>query len=75
MTEVNLDELQKYLADEDCKQLLTFCMEPKEWKEISKLKIKQSKMFKILKELKTSNALQFADGKYYSALVVKEYLE
>jgi len=75
MTEVNVDELQKWLADEDCKQLLTFCLEPKEWKEISKLKIKQSKMFKMLKELKTSNALQFADGKYYSAPVVREYLE
>jgi hypothetical protein len=47
----------------------------KEWKEISNLKIKQSKMFKMLKELKTSNALMFADGKYYSAPVVREYLE
>jgi hypothetical protein len=47
----------------------------KEWKEISNLKIKQSKMFKMLKELKTCNALQFAEGKYYSAPVCEGILD
>ncbi len=75
MSEENLVQIKEYLDDEDCKNLLEFCTEPKAWKEIAKLKIKQSKMFKMMKDLKISKALEFADGKYYTAAFVKEYMK
>lgn len=74
MVDESLAQLQKYLEDEDYKEMLKFCCEPKAWKEISKLKMKRSKMFTILKDLKTSSILEFADGKYYVASFVKEYI-
>lgn len=74
MSAENLAQLKKFLDDEDYKELLEFCCEPRAWKEISKLKIKQSKMFKMLKDLKTSETLLFADGKYYTAPHAKEYM-
>ena len=73
--EKELAELQKYLADEDYKQLLSFCLEPKGYNEIRKLKVKQSKLFQMLKDLKVMKALEFADGKYYAADFVKEFLK
>ena len=74
MDEESLTQLKKYLEDKDYKELLEFCLEPKAWKEISKLKIKKSKMFNVLKALKESSMLEFADGKYYTASFVKEYM-
>ncbi|MFQ6053082.1 MAG: hypothetical protein ACE5OO_02475 [Candidatus Bathyarchaeia archaeon] len=73
--EKELEELQRYLQDEDYKKLLCFCKEPKSWNEIRKLKMKQSKLFQILKDLKTAKALEFADGKYYSAAHTMEFIE
>jgi hypothetical protein len=67
MTNDALAQLQKYLIDEDYKKLLSFCMEPKQWGEISKLGIKQSKIFQMLKDLKTIEALEFSGGKYLTA--------
>jgi len=67
--------LQKYLNDEDYKMLLSFCTEPKEWKEIVRIKIKKGKMFQVLKDLKAINALEFADGKYYAAPFAREFLK
>lgn len=75
MEDENLVKLQKYLEDEDYKELIEFCCEPRAWNEISKLKIKKSKLFQILKDLKISSTLKFADGKYYAASFVKEYLK
>ena len=74
MTDENLVQLQKYLEDRDYKELLEFCFEPKAWKEISKLKMKRSKMFTVLKDLKESSILEFAEGKYYAASFVKEHM-
>lgn len=74
MSDENLAQLKSFLDDEDYKTLLEFCCEPRAWKEISKLKIKQSRMLKILKDLKMSETLLFADGKYYTAPFAKEYL-
>lgn len=73
--EKEIAELQKYLNDEDYKMLLTFCVEPKAWKEISKLKLKKGKIFQILKDLKIVKALEFADGKYYAASFAQEFLK
>lgn len=73
--EKELMELQKYLEDEDYKTLLSFCVEPRKWNEISKLKMKKSKLFQMLKDLKTSKAMEFADGKYYAAAFTKEFLK
>lgn len=73
--EKEIAELQKYLNDEDYKMLLAFCAEPKEWKEISRLKIKKGKMFQVLKDLKVITALEFADGKYYAASFTQEFLK
>lgn len=75
MSGEDIEQLKKYLEDNDYRILLDFCCEPRAWKEISKLKIKQSKMFQMLKDLKTTNALQFNDGKYYTPTFVKEYLK
>jgi hypothetical protein len=69
-----LVDLQKYLQDHDCIDLLSFCAEPKSWNEIRKLKVKDSKLFKMMKELKTAKALGFTDGKYFTAPFVKEHL-
>lgn len=73
--EKELAELQKYLEDEEYKTLLSFCVEPKKWNEIQKLKVKRGKLFQILKDLKTVKALDFADGKYFTAAFAKEYLK
>ena len=74
MSEENLAQLKEFLGDEDYKKLLEFCCEPRAWREISKLKIKQGRMLKILKDLKLSETLLFADGKYYTAPFAKEYM-
>lgn len=74
MAEDNGARLRELIGDEQCKRLLEFCIEPREWKEIQKLKIKSHKIFGLMKELKTIKALEFADGKYFSADFVKEYL-
>ncbi len=73
--ENEIAELQKYLGDEDYKMLLTFCVEPKAWNDIAKLKMKKGKMFQIMKDLKIIKALAFADGKYYAAPYTQEYLK
>ena len=73
--EKEISDLQNYLKDEDYKVLLTFCMEPKSWDEIRKMKIKQSKLFQILKDLKTSKAIEFSEGKYFAAQFTKPYLK
>jgi hypothetical protein len=74
--EKELAELQKYLKDADYKMIISFCQEPKAWDEISKLKqIKQSKLFQIMKDLKTVKALEFNGGKYFTASFVKDMLK
>jgi len=73
--EKEIAELQNHLNDEDYKTILNFCIEPKAWKEISKLKVKRGKLFQILKDLKTIKALEFADGKYYAASFTQEFLK
>jgi len=72
---INVDTLNQQLSDDDCKNVLTHCKEPKSFKEIRSTKIKEGKLFKVLKELKLSEALLFADGKYYTSPEVFEYLE
>ena len=73
--EKELAELQKYMQDEDYKAILSFCVEPRAWSEIRKLKVKQSKLFQILKDLKLVKALDFADGKYYATSFAKDFLK
>lgn len=73
--EKNVAELQKYLKDEDYRSVLTFCLEPKPWDEIRKLKVKQSKLFQIMKDLKVATALEFANGKYCTTGFAKDILK
>jgi len=70
-----LAELRKYLKDADYKTIITFCLDLKGWDEISKIKqIKKSKLFQIMKDLKTCKALEFNEGKYFTAKFVKDEL-
>jgi hypothetical protein len=75
MSDETLAKLKGWMGDADYKTLLEFCLEPKTWKEIAKIKIKDSKKFEILKNLKTCEAIQFADGKYYSAAFIRDLLK
>jgi len=75
MADGTVTQLQKYLVDIDYKKILTYCVEPKQWNDIAKLNIKQSKVFQILKDLKTIKALEFSDGKYLTASYAKEHIE
>ena len=70
-----LADLQNYLKDEDYKTMLNFCLEPKSWDEIRKLKVKQSKLFQIMKDLKVAKALEFNGGKYFTASFAKQVLK
>lgn len=72
---LNIDTLKQQLTDEDCKKVLTHCRDPKSFQEIRATKIKEGKLFKVLKELKISEALLFADGKYYTSPEVLEHLD
>ena len=72
---INVDTIKKQVQDEDCKKLLTHCKEPRAFNEMKGAKIKESKLFKLLKELKLSEALLFADGKYYTSPDVFEFLD
>ena len=76
---LNVDALKQQLSDEDCKKILDICKEPKPFKDLRKAskaaKIKEGKLFKILKDLKLSEALLFADGKYYTSPEALEYLK
>jgi len=64
---MDIEVLKKHLEDEDFVKILNHCREPKAYNEMKGAKVKQSKLFKILKELKENEALLFADGKYYSS--------
>lgn len=75
-TEKEVAELQKYVKDEYYKDLLIFCVEPKSWDDIRKLKVKQSKLFQILKDLKIIHGLGFNNDtkKYFTSDYAKSYL-
>jgi len=73
--EEELAKLQSYLEDADYKNFLSFCLEPREWKEIWKLDMQKSKIFRILKDLKMVKAIEFADGRYCTAVYPREYLK
>lgn len=75
MADDTIKKLQKYLGDDDYKQFLTFCLEPRQWSEISKLSIKTSKVFQMIKDLTTIEALKYASGKYETASYVQEHIE
>ena len=51
---LNVDKLKQQLSDADCMKVLTHCKEPKTFKEIKATKIKEGRLFKVLKELKLS---------------------
>jgi hypothetical protein len=68
-------KLRRYLEDEDYKRLLSFCCEPKTWREIMKMGVKRDRLFDILKDLKLVKALGFADGKYYTTEAARSFLE
>lgn len=58
------------------RRLLTFCSEPKTWKEMGRdCNVKGGGLFKSLVELKKSGALAFADGKYFGTPVALEALK
>lgn len=50
-------------------------MRAQHWSEISKLNIKASKIFQMIKDLKRINALEFNGEKYTTASNVQEYLK
>jgi hypothetical protein len=64
---MDMEVLKKQLEDEDFVKILNHCREPKTYGEMKGAKVKQGKLFKVLKELKVNEALLFADGKYYSS--------
>lgn len=64
---MDIEVLKKQLEDEDFVKILNHCREPKTYNEMKGAKVKQGKLFKVLKELKVNDALLFADGKYYSS--------
>ena len=64
---MDVELLRKHLEDEDFVTILNHCREPKSYKEMKAAKVKDSKLFKVLKELKLNEALLFADGKYYAS--------
>jgi hypothetical protein len=64
---MDVELLRKHLEDEDFVTILNHCREPKSYKEMKAAKVKDSKLFKVLKELKINEALLFADGKYYTS--------
>jgi len=64
---MDVEILRKQLEDEDFVKILNHCREPKTYKEMKGAKVRDSKLFQILKELKLNEALLFADGKYYSS--------
>jgi hypothetical protein len=71
----DIEKLKGYLQkDEDYKKMLDFCLEPKEFRDIQGLKIRKDKLFNIVLDLKTMNALEFNNGKYSTAAFVKEHL-
>lgn len=74
--EKEIAELQKYVKDEDYKYLLNFCKEPKSWNDIRKLKVKQSKLFQVLKDLKIIHGLEFNNDtkEYFTSDYAKLYL-
>ncbi|MFH0850823.1 MAG: hypothetical protein V1924_07790 [Candidatus Bathyarchaeota archaeon] len=72
---LNVATLQTLLKDENCLKVLTHCKEPKTFNEIKKTKIGEGKIFSVLKDLKTSEALLFADGKYYTSPDAMKFLE
>ena len=71
---INVESLKKQILDENCLKVLTHCKEPKTFKEIKSTKIKEGKLLNVLKELKISEALLFADGKYYTSPDAFEYI-
>jgi len=74
-TGLNLQNLQVHLKDENCRKVLIHCKEPKTLIEIRKTKISEGKLFGVLKELKLSEALLFAEGKYYTSPEAIRFLE
>ena len=68
-------KLQNLLEDKDYHALLCFCVEPKDWQQIQKFKIRGNKLMKILTELKLVEALAFADGKYYTTPFAQDYIK
>jgi len=75
MNEEELTQLRKYLENEDYKKLLSYCCEPRTWREIMRAGIKRDHLFDILKNLKLVKALSFADGKYYTTEAARSLLE
>lgn len=74
-TGLNLQNLQVHLKDENCRKVLIHCKEPKTLSEIRKTKISEGKLFNVLKDLKLSEALLFAEGKYYTSPDAIRFLE
>lgn len=72
---INVETLKQQLLDTNCLKVLTQCKEPKSFKEIRASKIPDGKLFSVLKELKSIEALLFADGKYYTSPDVLEYMD
>lgn len=64
---LNIDTLKEQIEKENYLKVLNHCREPKSFKEIRLIKIRESQLFNILKELKVNEALLFADGKYYTS--------
>ncbi len=75
MNEEELAQLRRYLENEDYRKLLSFCCEPRNWRELSKAGIRQERLFDIVRDLKLVKALAFADGKYYTTEMAKSLLE
>jgi hypothetical protein len=64
---MDIEVLKKHLEDDDFVKILNHCKEPKTYSEMKAAKIKDGKLFQVLKELKVNGALLFADGKYYTS--------
>jgi len=68
-----VEELKKYLADDDYKKLLNLCLEPKKRSEMTHL-ASQTKMFQMVNNLMKLRALEIQSGRYITAAFVRGYL-
>jgi hypothetical protein len=72
------EEIAEYLnhpkQGENRRKLVAFCREPRNFNEMKRSGVKGD-LFKVLVELKTLDALEFANGKYSSSQEAIEVLD
>ncbi len=65
MTKEKIEEFLNSKNRENYRKLLAFCKDPRTFNELEKSGVKGD-LFKVLVDLKTSEAIAFANGKYFT---------